>query len=46
MYIRSTDSPLVLFNILDQWCLALGAKFNALKTVIILVKEHAITGKT
>ncbi len=37
IFLAEDNSPETLFNLLDKWCLASGAKFNKNKTVIIPV---------
>src|SRR5258708_21654393 len=37
VFLSKNDSPKTLFEILDKWCSALGAKFNKDKTVVIPV---------
>src|SRR5258708_8333534 len=37
IFLTEEDSPLSLFNLLDDWCLTLGASFNKNKTVVIPV---------
>ncbi len=37
VFLSQEDNPKTLFNILDTWCMASGAKFNKEKTVVLPV---------
>src|SRR5258708_4344905 len=39
IFLAKDNSPMTLFNHLDEWCLSLGAKFNKNKTVVIPVRS-------